>query len=74
VVRVNSQTDSEPAHAYVFTTIIYREQLYYLCLKISADATITSGVERRQTPDDLTLPLVPIRSFAEQRAVLKAPR
>jgi hypothetical protein len=60
------------AHAVVFTTVIFRGQLYHVCWTVSADGQINpAGQERRYTAEGVTLPLVAIRSFTEQRAALK---
>lgn len=72
VLRTVPATDNVPAHAIVFLTTVYVGALYHMCLRVSADGLITSTDHERQfTPKDVTLPLAPIRSFAEQRAALK---
>ena len=72
VLRLVPANDAALAHAIVFTTVIYRAQLYHVCFTVSSDGQIRpAGAERRQTSEGATLPLIPVRSFDQQRATFK---
>src|SRR6185295_17240582 len=60
------------SHALIFTTFIARLQLYHMCWEIRLDCNIIPVGEshRQRTPEDKTLPLVPVRSFNEQVSAL----
>jgi hypothetical protein len=58
----------DDTRAIVFTTLIARLQLYHLCweLRPNGDIVPLGKSQRLRTPDGETLPLVAVRSFAEQ--------
>jgi hypothetical protein len=58
----------DDTRAIVFTTLIVRLQLYHLCWELRPNGNIVplGKSQRLRTPDGETLPLVAVRSFAEQ--------
>ena len=66
-------TPSSLAHVIVFATVIYGGRLFHTCFAVYSDGQITQiGDALAHTAEDQRLPVSPIRSFAEQRATLKA--
>jgi hypothetical protein len=53
--------------AIVFSTIVHKGQFYHVCWAVSNDGRIEAVAERLLTPEKTSLPVVPMRSFAEQR-------
>jgi hypothetical protein len=67
MLRTIPAVDKIPEQAVVFSTVIHLGRVHYICLKVSADGKIDLTAERTSTPEEVSLPLVPLRSFAEQR-------
>lgn len=61
------------ASARVFTTIIMRQKLYHVCFEVRANGDVLGLADslRQRTAEEETLPLVPVRSFAEEFKALK---
>jgi hypothetical protein len=57
-----------PEQAVVFCTVIQLGKFLHLCLKVSAEGTFHVASGRELTPEGASLPLIPLRSFAEQRS------
>ncbi len=57
--------------ATVFATIVLEQKLYHVGMTVAPDGKITVGDRRQRTPPGRAIPVIPVRSFAEQRAALK---
>ena len=67
MLRTVPQAGTVPEHAIVFATVVFRGRLLHVCLKASADGQIAPLKKLAQTPQGITLPLVALRSFSDQR-------
>ncbi len=67
-LRTVSSDGTTPEHAVIFATIIYLGQLQHVCLRVASDGKINSLKQSSRTREGTALPIIPLRSFQDQKA------